>query len=476
MPDARGAEPELGPGGAGRPLEEHPVEVQVQPADRRIVAGVLGLLAGDLGDRRQRVAGDEQAPFDPAKPGDAERLRERPEGVGVEERVAAADEREVAPERPRLDRPGGPELGAEPVAGAERLERVERGEDLGDRRRRQGDVRAMRLDQPAVELGEREAGQRPEPRARQDRVERGRRGRADGGRRQPGRGARQHRAPPDRRHRRHLPAARSSVEERSSIGPESSVQAGGVIEGQHRRLPLRHPPAGEAARRRREPGLDLLAGAGEHPDRHLLEDRRPAVPMVEAPEVVRPHQPDEAHARVAAPQLAQGRCGVARADPRLEVGDDDPPVADHRPRLGEPPREVGGRVGLQRVAGGDEPPDAIEPEGAERPERDVDVPGVRRVERAAEQPDALSGHGVGSDWRHGASPAAQLAPTKGQPATPVNLQRGAATRAARGPRSAELRRSGLRGPPIVAFSIRPNSSTRRRCCNEPSLQSSLAEK
>ena len=175
-------------------------------------------------------------------------------------------------EHAALDRPGGADLGAEAVARPERVQRVERRHDLRHRGRRQRRVRAgAPRSAPPSRSASAKPVSAPEPRGGEDRLERLGRG---AGARAPAGAASQAAPPastarrPTPRHRRHTPSARSSLDERSSIRPLTSVQAGGARNGKRPRLGLRQPPAREAPRRRREPGAELVARPRQHAHRH----------------------------------------------------------------------------------------------------------------------------------------------------------------------------------------------------------------
>src|SRR6516162_933538 len=58
-------------------------------------------------------------------------------------------------------------------------------------------------------------------------------------------------------------------------------------------------------------------------DRHEPGDVAPALPTVEASQIVSAHDPDEPHLRAAPVQITYRLIGVARADPRFEIGDVD---------------------------------------------------------------------------------------------------------------------------------------------------------
>src|SRR5687768_14515259 len=102
------------------------------------------------------------------------------------------------------------------------------------------------------------------------------------------------------------------------------------------------------------------------------------------------HQPDEAVAWVPADQLAKRVDGEARPEPRLEIADPDWGSPRHLPGGRKPRLErCHAFVGLERIAGRDQPPHLVEAERVERSEADPAMPAVRRIERAAEKSDAL---------------------------------------------------------------------------------------
>jgi hypothetical protein len=110
---------------------------------------------------------------------------------------------------------------------------------------------------------------------------------------------------------------------------------------------------------------------------------------VKCREAVGTHDPDEAHRWIAAGEEAQGLAGVARADPRFEIGDVDAWMVGDAVRLGDPP--VDGREFapiLQRIARRHHPPEAVEAQPPQGDETDMPVPEMGRVERATVEADA----------------------------------------------------------------------------------------
>src|SRR6056297_2669520 len=99
-------------------------------------------------------------------------------------------------------------------------------------------------------------------------------------------------------------------------------------------------------------GPDPVARPCENADRHHAHDVLPALPAVELREVVRPHEPDETHARIARDQRLDGLGGEAGAEARLDIRDDDPGcvttafAAAMRRSSGAGPRSFSGLPGL----------------------------------------------------------------------------------------------------------------------------------
>ena len=57
----------------------------------------------------------------------------------------------------------------------------------------------------------------------------------------------------------------------------------------------------------------------DDPDRDILDDPAPFVPLVELPQIIRPHQPDKPQVRTFAHDVSQGLGRIPRATPHLVV-------------------------------------------------------------------------------------------------------------------------------------------------------------
>jgi hypothetical protein len=181
VPHPRRAQPDPRGAAARPPGEEHPVEVQVQARDRRVVARIRRLARLDLGQPRQRARRDHEAPRNAGHAGRSQRRRQIAERVGVEHRVARARQHQIAAHHAALDRPRGDHPRGEPVARPQHLQRPERGQDLHHRGRRLVHVRLVRLQHPpGGRVADRESGARPQPRPLEDRGQRHRLGRGPG--------------------------------------------------------------------------------------------------------------------------------------------------------------------------------------------------------------------------------------------------------------------------------------------------------
>ncbi len=458
---------EAQPLAAGLPGREHPVEVEGDARDRRVVGGVVRLLAIDLRDPRQRAIRHQQTPRRPGHAALAERAHQPRQRVGIQRRIAAARQHQVALHHPARDRARPGHLRRKPVVRSQRVERIERRHDLRHRRRRPPAIRLEPLDQrPGLEIDQREPGPPRQPRRRQDRVDR----------LPPPPPPPAARAPPGKPRppassvRRSMPSAliaatpRAPEVRRREIEHPPAHQRPGrwPMQRQRRRLRRRQSPPREPLRRRRQPGAELVARPRQHAHRHRRHDLRPAAPVVEAREVVRPHQPHEMHPAIARLQRLQRRRGIARAEPRLEVGHPHPGMPHDRPRRRQPPLQIRRRIRLQRIARRDQPPDLIEPERLQRPLADMHMPRMRRIERPAQKSDPLAGGSMRSPWQHLAIPAFS-------PAPPIGTRRRHAVnhgkKPADAPPPATFRAPDVRnGRAIVAFSEhRCRTAKRNRC-------------
>jgi len=144
----------------------------------------------------------------------------------------------------------------------------------------------------------------------------------------------------------------------------------------------------------------IIARTGDDGNRHHAGNSAPVFPAVELGQIIGAHEPDEAAAGIAQQQPAQGLRGVAGAELALDRGDADRGAAG----LGLGRGEAGGkrrhaRFGLERVSGGDQPPDLVQPQCPQRREADSPVRAMGGVERAAEEAGFRAGADQGLDLR-----------------------------------------------------------------------------
>ena len=156
------------------------------------------------------------------------------------------------------------------------------------------------------------------------------------------------------------------------------------------------------ARGGRHAGRNPVAGPGEHAHWHRIHDLPPVLPEMKLRKVVRPHQPDKAHAPILAAQGGHGLGGRAGSQPCFDVGDIDARVFHDCPTGIHPALERCRTARLERVARRYKPPDPIQPETGQGLPRNMHMPFVRRIKRSPEQADGLArsreryrcGHGV----------------------------------------------------------------------------------
>ena len=138
----------------------------------------------------------------------------------------------------------------------------------------------------------------------------------------------------------------------------------------------------------RSQGAKTLRRTVDHSDRHLGSDLPPILPAVKLRKIVRAHDPDKAQAGNAAAQIFNGVGSVSRSDDGFETTDIDARIVGHPARgLRAFVEIVQGRVILQRIAGGDQPPHAVELQSLDCEQADGAMRDMRRIEGAAEQPD-----------------------------------------------------------------------------------------
>ena len=117
-------------------------------------------------------------------------------------------------------------------------------------------------------------------------------------------------------------------------------------------------------------GPMIVAGPRQNGEGNAAHEFEPATPARQLLQDVRPHQPDEPHARELPQQPAQCVDRVARAEHRLDRACDDAAAVRDAARGCQAPverRHAAPR--LQRIAGRHEQPDLIEPQS---PAREVD--------------------------------------------------------------------------------------------------------
>ena len=127
----------------------HPVVVQVKPGNRRVIAQMVGLIGSDAGMRGQSpVAGDEPT-CDRTQARGGKGGGQIAQVVGVKVRIPPAHKIEIPLQPPVHHRPLSHQPGAKAEGGAKLLERVKRGDRLGDRGGRQGQACIFRGQNPA---------------------------------------------------------------------------------------------------------------------------------------------------------------------------------------------------------------------------------------------------------------------------------------------------------------------------------------
>ena len=126
----------------------------------------------------------------------------------------------------------------------------------------------------------------------------------------------------------------------------------------------------------------------EDRNRHGGEDPVPAVPEVNARQIVGAHQPDESRRRRPAPQVTQGVAGVRGPQACLEPRDANARLAGQAACRGQT-LPVGQQVRrrLERVARRYQPPHLVQSQPRQGPARDEEVALMGGVEGTAEQTD-----------------------------------------------------------------------------------------
>ncbi len=144
----------------------------------------------------------------------------------------------------------------------------------------------------------------------------------------------------------------------------------------------------------------------------MIHDPAPTVPAVKPRQIVGPHQPDKMHPRIQRHQALQGIGGVAGPQQHLQIGDDDPRMVHHRPCPRQTVCHRRRSLIFQRIAGGHQPPDPVQPERLERFTGDMHMACMSRIKRSAQQADGHTGRCDGKALAHG-SPVSPFDPGGG---------------------------------------------------------------
>src|SRR5215475_14168225 len=135
-------------------------------------------------------------------------------------------------------------------------------------------------------------------------------------------------------------------------------------------------------------GVEAGSEPVDHRDRDHGGNAPPPLPAVEAAQIVRAHDPDEAHARTVAAQIGDGLIGIPRADLRFQVADVDARMVHERLGGDDALCERRKPAGVfERIARRHQPPDPVEIEALHGDQAGAEMRLVRRIERAAEQTD-----------------------------------------------------------------------------------------
>src|SRR5580700_7959056 len=107
--------------------------------------------------------------------------------------------------------------------------------------------------------------------------------------------------------------------------------------------------------------IKAWAEAIDHRYGHHLGDVAPALPAMEAAQIVGTHDPDEMHTSAPPDQIADRLVGVAGAELGFEAGDINAGMMRQGSGGGQArgERRKAPRI-FERIAGSDQPPDAIE--------------------------------------------------------------------------------------------------------------------
>lgn len=139
-------------------------------------------------------------------------------------------------------------------------------------------------------------------------------------------------------------------------------------------------------------GSAIIARTRDNRNRHGTGHAAPVLPAVKLGEIVATHQPDETMFRIAPRQLCQCIGSIAGAQivfDRCWTNSRTLGLPDRRGESRRQGRHPG--LGLERVAGRDQPPDFVEPQSFQHEQADPAVPAMRGIERPAQKANAFQG-------------------------------------------------------------------------------------
>lgn len=140
-----------------------------------------------------------------------------------------------------------------------------------------------------------------------------------------------------------------------------------------------------------------IGGPIKHRNGNGFEDIRPPPPTWQLQQIIRTHNPDEAHVAMGGIQHLQRIGGVAGAEAGFDFAHANERMACNHARLGRAVLE--GRhapAWLQRILGRNKPPHLMKSEQFERQQADMAMALMGGIERAAKQTDppvAMDGEG-----------------------------------------------------------------------------------
>ena len=139
------------------PFKIHPVEIQHQPAHRRVIADIVGLIGGNPVTRGQGTRIGQKPPRDLAQPARRQCGHQIAHLVGVKRRIAAACQNQITVQPPICNRPHPHHPRGKLVGCPQLFQRVKRRHRFADRGGRQGHgVIAGYQNPPCGQIGHRE--------------------------------------------------------------------------------------------------------------------------------------------------------------------------------------------------------------------------------------------------------------------------------------------------------------------------------